>query len=247
MTAVTTGMAEHKLRVVAPAVGGCVRLEARRLRGRADRCGAGAQARRSRPMDGGSQRERGRDRAWPRPDPGHRARGRRRRQDHRGPREAAGRHGGVPATHHARYPAARRVPVPRRVRHPAVLVRVHGHLHQQDAHRRVPGRWAARGDLRHRADHRVARDQSRCRVRRDPSPQLHPARPVPVHVVGRACCSTPATTSRRSTMRSSSSATTDCARSKPTAGPPARRSTSASASPRTSRCAASHPPGCWPR
>ena len=66
------------------------------------------------------------------------------------------RHGGIPPARHARHPAARGVPVPRRLRHPELLVRVHVGVHQQDADRRVPGCRAARGHLRHRAGDRLA-------------------------------------------------------------------------------------------
>ena len=59
-------------------------------------------------------------------------------------------------------------------------------VHQPHADRRLPGRRAARGDLRHRAGDRRAGPGGRRRPGRDPAAQLHPARPVPVHVGRRA-------------------------------------------------------------
>ena len=116
-----------------------LRLEARHLRrGSAvprAREAAGAPG----AMERGPQRERAGDGAGSRHDPGHRARGRRRRQHHRGPRPSARRHGRVPPARHARHPAAGRVPLSRRVRHSRVLVLLHRRVHEPDADRRVPG------------------------------------------------------------------------------------------------------------
>ena len=64
---------------------------------------------------------------------------------------AAGRHGCVPAARHAGHPAARRVPLPRRLRHPGLLVSLHRRVHEPHADRRVSRRRATRGPLRDRA------------------------------------------------------------------------------------------------
>ena len=121
----------------------------------------------------------------PRDDPGHRARGRRRRPHRRGARAPARRHGRVPAAGHAGDPAARRVPLPRRLRHPRVLVHVYGRVHEPDADRRVPWRRPSGSDVRDRARHRRARPQGRDRPGGDPPAQLHPDRQVPVRLRGR--------------------------------------------------------------
>ncbi len=159
-----------------------LRLEARRLcRGAALRSprlqasGAGALGR-------GAHRERAGHDPGPRPDPGHRAGGRRRRQAHRGAGRAHRRHGRLPAADHARHPPARGVPLRRRLR-PArgVRLRVHRRVHHDDAHRRLPRRRPTRGHLCHRAGH-----GSPCRVTghrpgRAAAPQLRQGRAVPVH------------------------------------------------------------------
>ena len=196
MTAVTTGFAEHKLRVIAPAVGGGF---GSKLDVYAEELIAVAVARKlGVPVRWTEERSENarRHRPGPRPDPGHRARRRRRRQDHRGAREAARRHGGVPAAGHARHPAARRVPLPRRLRHPAVLVRVHGRVHEQDADRRVPRRGPAR---RRRTRSSAAIDALAAKVGVAPTRSAAATSSSPTQFpytssAGPAC-STPATTS----------------------------------------------------
>ena len=117
MTAITLGIPEHQVRVVAPAVGGGVRLASststprsccawRSPASTACRCAGTRSAREN--AHGDDPR--------PRPDPAHRARRRRRRQAHRDPGAAARRHGRLPPARHARHPAARRVPLRRRLR-----------------------------------------------------------------------------------------------------------------------------------
>ena len=136
-------------------------------------------------LERGPQRERAGDRAGARHDPGHRARGRRRRAHHRGARAAARRHGRVPSARHARHPAARRVPLSRRVRHSRVLVLLYVGVHEPDAHRRVPRRGTPRGHVRDRACGRRAGRADGCRPGRAAPPQLHPQGPVPVQQPGR--------------------------------------------------------------
>ena len=135
----------------------------------------------------------------PRPDPGHRAGRRRRRQGHRGPGAAAGRHGRLPAAGHARHPAARRLPLPRRLRRPGLLVHVHGGVHEQDADRRLPRRRPARGHLRHRAGHGRAgpRRSASTRPRSGGATSSRPSSSRTRRPPGSS--STPATTSRPST------------------------------------------------
>ena len=64
----------------------------------------------------GAHRERAGHHPGPRPDPGHRAGRRRRRQAHRRPGQPRRRHGRLPAARHAGHPAARRLPLRRRLR-----------------------------------------------------------------------------------------------------------------------------------
>ena len=153
MIAATCGVPEHKVRVVAPSVGGGF---GSKLNVYAEELIAVALARpagRARPLDRGPQRERGRHDPGPGPGPAHGAGGRRRRQGHRRAGQPAGRHGRLPAARHPRHPAARRVPLPRRLRRAGVPLRVHRRVHEPHADRRLPGRRSARGHLRHRAGH----------------------------------------------------------------------------------------------
>ena len=78
------------------------------------------------------------------------------------------------------------------------------------AGRGVPRRGPARGDPHHGAHPRHRRRRARHRSGRDPAQELHPARGVPVHAGHRASArpTTPASTRRRSTPRSSRPATT---------------------------------------
>ena len=142
-----------------------LRREAQRVRRRVAGHGAGPQAQNARALGRGADREHHGIDPRPRPDPGHRAGRRRRRQGHRGPGRARGRHGRLPPTRHARDPAARRVPVLRRVRRARPLVRLHGRVHEHDADRRVSRRGPARGHLRHRAGHGRAGPEDRTSTR----------------------------------------------------------------------------------
>ena len=106
MAALTLGIPEHQMRVVAPAVGGgfgskldvyaeellCVAL--------ARKHGVPVRWDEERSENTVGHHPR------PRPDPAHRAGRRRRRQAHRGARPPARRHGRLPAARHARHPAS---------------------------------------------------------------------------------------------------------------------------------------------
>ena len=247
MIGATCGVPEQKVRVIAPSVGGGVRLQAQRLRRGADRRRRRPAPGRAGPVDRGPHRERGGHHPGPGPDPAHRAGRRRRRQGHGGAGQAARRHGRLPPAGHAGHPAARGVPLPRRLRRPGLLLRVHRRVHQPDAHRRLPGRRAARGHLRHRAGDGRAGPGGRRRPAEIRRRNYIPPDQFPYDVGRRARPSTRATTSRRSTGRSSWSATTTSGPSSSAGATPATPSTSASASPPTSRCAASPRAGCWPR
>ena len=163
MVALTLGIPEHQMRVDRPERRRRLRLEAQRLRRGAPLRGPGPQARPARALGRGADREQPGHHPGPGPDPGHRAGRRRRRQAHRRPRRADRRHGRLPAAGHARHPAPGRVPVRRRVRPAGGLrLQVHVGVHHHDAHRRLPGRRPARGDLRHRAGHgRAGREDRR--------------------------------------------------------------------------------------
>ena len=147
------------------------------------------------------------------------------------------------------HPAARRVPLPRRLRRaPAYSFTLHVGVHQHDADRRLPRRRPARGHLRHRAGHGRAGRQGRRRPGRDPPAQLHPDRAVPVHRVTGLVYDSGDYDGAADEGRSSWSATT-ALRAEQAARRTcrARRSTSASASRPTSRCAAWRRAGCWRR
>ncbi len=74
------------------------------------------------------------------------------------------------------HPAARRLPLRRRLRPAAgLLVHCTGGVHDDDADRRLPGRRPARGHLRHRAGHGRAGRRDRDRPARAAAPQLHQA------------------------------------------------------------------------
>ena len=116
MLAATAGVPEHKLRVIAPSVGGgfgskldVYAEELISARGR-------PQARRAGPVDRGPQRERPRHHPGPRPDPGHGAGRRRRRQGHRRAGHLLADMGAYLQLVTPGHPAARRVPLPRRLR-----------------------------------------------------------------------------------------------------------------------------------
>ena len=163
------------------------------------------------------------------------------------PGPAPRRHGRLPPARHPGHPAAGRVPLLRRLRRARPRVLVHVGLHHHDADRRVPRRRSTRGHLRHRAGDGPARRAGRRRPGRDPAAQLHQGRPVPVHRGDRAHL-------RLGQLRGrgEEGAGARRLRRRPRrAGAPARsraaRSTSASASPPTSRCAGWRPAGCWRR
>ena len=139
-------------------------------------------------------------------------------------------------------PAARRVDLRRRLRHPRLRVRVHRRLHEHDADRRLPRRRPPRGDLRDRAHGRRARPRASARTR------------------SRSAGSTSSRSSRTRSPRASRStrATTTPtldralelagydalrARAGRAAGATATRSSSGSASRPTTRCAGSRPRG----
>ena len=247
MLTATTGMPEHKLRVIAPAVGGGF---GSKLDVYAEELIALAVARQlSVPV------------RWTegRSENAHATiQGRGQIQDIELAADADGkvtavrvhllrRHGRVPPAGHARHPAARRVPLPRRLRHPGLLVHVHVGVHQQDAHRRLPRRRPPRGHLRHRAGHGRAGSEGRRRARRDPPAQLHPHRGVPVQQRRRA-----GVRQRRLRPEPGEGARAGAlGRAQGRAGQaPGRAATpwsSASASPPTSRCAGWPRAGCWRR
>ena len=83
-------------------------------------------------------------------------------------------------------PLAGRVPLPRRLRRPGLLVPLHVGLHDQDADRRLPGRRPPGGHLRDRAGDGRPRPQGGRRPGGDPAAQLHRGRQVPLFVPGRA-------------------------------------------------------------
>jgi len=102
MVAITLGFPEQQLRVIAPSVGGGF---GGKLNVYADELLEAG------PLGRGADRERHGLDPWPRPDPGHRAGGRRRRQGHGGSRRPGGGHGRLPATRHSWDPTARRLPL----------------------------------------------------------------------------------------------------------------------------------------
>ena len=172
-----TGIPEAKLRVIAPDVGGgfgsklnvyaeealCLAL-ARKL-GRADQVDRGAL--------GGVCRHDPRSRRRP----GDRARGDRRRDDHRGAGAADGGDGRLPPARDAGDSDPRRLALRRLLRRPGLRLRVRRRLHEHDADRRLPRRRPARGDLRDRARGRRARPQARRRPGRAAPEELHPRVP----------------------------------------------------------------------
>ena len=144
MTALTLGIPEQRSAGRGAERRRRLRLEAQRLRRGAALRRPRQEARRARALERGADRERAGHDPGPRPDPGHRAGGRRRRQADRRQDPAAGRHGGLPPARHARHPAARRLPLRRRLRPTGgVRLQLHVGLHQHDAHRRLPRRRAA--------------------------------------------------------------------------------------------------------
>lgn len=72
------------------------------------------------------------------------------------------------------------------VRRRRVFVHVQRGVHEPHPYRRVPGGGPPRGDVRDRAGDGRARREDRRRSGRDPAPQLHPGRPVPLPLPRRA-------------------------------------------------------------
>ena len=100
------------------------------------------------------------------------------REDHSGQGGSDVRDGRVPPARHAWHPAARRLDLQRR-RHPQLQRALHRRLHPHDAHRRVPWRRSAGGDVRDRADDRGAGGRARHGQHRVAPEELH--RGVPAH------------------------------------------------------------------
>ena len=99
----------------------------------------------------------------------------------RGPgRRPAGRHGRLPDAGHPGHPAARRVHVQRHLQDGRLLVQVHRHLQHQDADRRLPGCRAPGGHVRPRADHGRARGRAGHGSAAGPRAELDQARGVPL-------------------------------------------------------------------
>ena len=151
MLALVTGIAEHKLRVIAPDVGGGF---GSKLQVTAEEVLALLLARKlGRPVKWTESQVRGQRRRAPRPRPDPAAApGRRRRRPHPRPRRGpARRHGRLPDARHAGRAAARRVHVQRDLQDGRLPVQLHRRVHHQDPDRRLPRRRPARGHLRHRA------------------------------------------------------------------------------------------------
>ena len=152
MTALTLGIPEHQMRVVAPAVGGGF---GGKLNVYAEELLCVALARKHGvPVRWNEERSENSMATihGPRSDPRHRARRGRRWQGHRAARPAARRHGGLPPARDAGHSLARRVPLRRRVRPSrGVRLQLHVRVHDDDADRRVPRRRSAGGHVRNRA------------------------------------------------------------------------------------------------
>ena len=249
MVALTLGIPEHQLRVVAPARRRRLRLEAQRLRrgaalrsrspaSTACRCAGSRSAPRTRrPPSRAAARSR--TSSWP-PTP-----------TASSPRSGStcSRHGRLPAAGHARHPAARRVPLRRRLR-PAggysfTCTSVFTTMTPTDAYRGA-GRPEATYAIERAMDALAAED--RRRPGRAAPAQLHQGRAVPVHRHDR-----PASTTRgdheAALDKALELADYDGLRAEQARPPGGRRrpSTSASASRRTSRCAGWRRRGCSPR
>ena len=166
MTAATLGPARrHKIRVIAPDVGGgfggkigvlpeemlCARHRAEaRQTGEVDRDPLGVAA--GRPPR-------------PRPDPGPGAHRQEGRHPHRLRRAPLRRPRRLQRPRRAGRADLRRVHVQRDLQDPGAEVHVHDRLHHQDAHRRLPRRRSSGGHVRDRADHGRARRRARTATR----------------------------------------------------------------------------------
>ena len=249
MVALTLGIPEHQVRVVAPAVGGGfgskLNVYAEELI-----CTSPSPASCGVPVRWVEERTEnaaGHD-PGPRADPEHRAR--RRRATARSPQS-----GSISSPTWARTCSwSRRASrcSARSSTHgvydvPTLLVQLHRRVHDDDADRRLPRRRAARGDLRDRASDGRARGEDRHRSRPSSVVATNQGTTVPVHRDDRPAVRLAATTRARSPRRSSCATTTDGGPSRRAAGRPARRSTSGSASRPTSRCAGWLRAACSPR
>ena len=249
MTAITLGIPEHQVRVVAPAVGGGF---GSKLNVYAEELLCMALARKHGvpgALERDPLRERPGDDPRPRPDPGHRARRRRRRQAHRASASACSPTWAPTCSSSRRAsrcsarsctPACTTCPQAYDFECTSVFTT----MTPTDAYRGA-GRPEATYAIE-RAMDALAAEDGRRPAGAAPA-QLHRQGGVPVHGVERARRTTPATTTRRPTKAAGSSATTSCARASRRRTSRARRSASASASRRTSRCAGWRRRACWRR
>ena len=148
----------------------------------------------------------------------------------------------------ARRADPRRVHVQRDLQVPGLPVRLHEHLHHEDADRRLPRRGPPGGDVRHRADDGRAGRRARHGPDGAAPQELDHARGVPVHH-GRGADLRHAATTRRRTDKAMELFGYDELRAEQEErrGATATRSSSASASRRSPRCAGSRRRGCWAR
>ena len=185
MLAMVTGVPEHKLRVVAPDVGGGFGGKLQVTPEEILSPAGGPAAGQAGQVERDAQRVADERPPRPRPDPVHRHR-RRPRGQRQGPALPDPlRHGRLPAAGHPGHPDPRRVHVRRHLQVPGLPLRVPRRLHQQDADRRLPRRRPAGGDLRRRADHGRARRRARHGPAGAAPQELDQGRGVPVHHRGR--------------------------------------------------------------
>ena len=211
-----TGIPEHKIRVIAPDVGGGfgskldIYAEEAICLALAQKLGAAGE------VDRVPQREHPGDHPRPRPDPGRRDRGHGRRPDARAADRPARRHGRLPAAPHAGHPAARPLHVPGDLQ---VRVALASTARACSPTRRRPTPTAAPAGRRRRSPSNGpsttwppswASTRSSCAA----SNWITHER-VPVHDGLRAGPTTPATTRRRPHGRWSCWTTTGCGPSRP--------------------------------
>ena len=209
---------------------------------------AGEPARPPGQVDRDAQREHGRHPPRPRPDPGHRDRGRRATARSRASRSTLLANMGAylqiitPGT-----PLLGMFMYNGIYKMDAYRLHLHRRLHHQDPHRRLPGRGPTGGDVRHRADRRRARRRARHGPAGAAPQELDQARGVPVHA------RSPASPTTRQ-LRGGHSARPGAVRLRRAArgagrraGSPATRCSSASASRPSPRCAGSRRRGRWAR
>ena len=206
MLPITTGIPEHKVRVVAPSVGGgfgsklnVYAEEVLAVIARPRSCGGPVRWTETRSEAASSPPSR--DAARSR----HRARGRRRRSQVTAVRvEAAGRHGCLPPARHAR---ASRCSARSSTTASTTSRRTRSAARGCSPTSRPPTRTAVRDGrrppTRSSAPWTLLAREIGHRPRRDPAPQLHPADAFPYRRRRRPRASTAATTSRPSTARSS--------------------------------------------